>query len=565
MKNLKMLLTKPRNRVIAAVLSATLIISAVAAGLSWTLAANDDVAGEFICGNSYARLGLGTELVSYNSGVFRAATSDASIASVSVESGKSTVTANKAAPKSGTAVISYVPASGLVRNINYQVYDPNGLSGYTIPHGRLSFAKNKMTPAELKLTLKTDSQSFDYKAWNAANPDNKITWELIHGDVVEFDPDAGLVTPVNEGSAIIIGTVADKWGVTQQIPYLVQVGAGDASATLSSMSVLIPPKTEYMLNEYFAENNMTLLLLYDNGALNLVSSGFAVWREGAEGGGFGGQLVSGQTKFTAVESFTAIVEYQGFTDEVAITVVNPHIIVDGPARTVEGDILPGRLVGDPSSDWLEVAQNGGYSLIVRMKVTECTPFRAGVNDSNYAASTLRNKMNEFYATGLTNDTLKNYAAKSNALSRIEAIGAMVAADNKGFSVPSDDPITESDTDIMFAMSASESAQYCSLQHYKNTNVNGNVASNSTAQSNFYEMVKIGNGNNVAGKRYESWFRTPFSGTQAIHLMVSGGFHRDNANYKDNFLDQKGGLGIRPCMWVKSDIFVDLGIRANALK
>ncbi|MDR2712559.1 MAG: hypothetical protein LBB91_05535, partial [Clostridiales bacterium] len=127
-----------KGRVIAATLTAAILISAVIVGLTFTLGSNNDVEKDFVCQNSYNKIALGSELNTY-SGVYRARSNHSEIASVRVSGGNATVVADAA--NTGVASIALFTMVGDSAFLNYQIYDPSGAAGYRIPDGKLVIAK----------------------------------------------------------------------------------------------------------------------------------------------------------------------------------------------------------------------------------------------------------------------------------------------------------------------------------------------------------------------------------------------------------------------------------------
>jgi len=132
----------------------------------------------------------------------------------------------------GIAAVAYLTATGAGRNVNYQIYDPNGIAGYRVPGGKMSADKPGGAPVLINLMLSIDvnnNGSITEKSltdWNNANPNNKIVWSSMHSDVASVDQNTGYFTAEANGAAVLMGSVTDKWGTKQSIPVLVTVGTG---------------------------------------------------------------------------------------------------------------------------------------------------------------------------------------------------------------------------------------------------------------------------------------------------------------------------------------------------
>jgi hypothetical protein len=194
--------------------------------------------------------------------------------------------------------------------------------------------------------------------------------------------------------------------------------------------------------------------------------------------------------------------------------------------------LTGADIGDDSSDWLEIATKGDYSLIVRKTALTGTVAFGAVNN-NYLQSTLRGKINTWYAGLVEADSaLVENAVTHNAISRLGT--AMIKVDD-GYSLPLGET-PETTTDIAFPLSSSEAISFLSKQHYVQNSWQ-RVSSSSEAAANWNELA-VGGG----------WFRSPCSAVA------------NNAAALDSQGDASSGpidatyWSVRPALWVSSDIF-----------
>lgn len=130
----------------------------------------------------------------------------------------------------GVAAVAYLTSIGTGRNITYQVYDPNGIAGYIIPGGKMVIASagGSSSPLNVKLLIDTQNNGNTTQVsitdWNSGRPNNAISWKSLQPGIATVDAATGAITAVSNGSASIIGTVTDKWGVKQTITILVSIG-----------------------------------------------------------------------------------------------------------------------------------------------------------------------------------------------------------------------------------------------------------------------------------------------------------------------------------------------------
>ena len=147
-------------------------------------------------------------------------------------------------------------------------------------------------------------------------------------------------------------------------------------------------------------------------------------------------------------------------------------IVDIPTA-VDGRILPPAKTGDNSSNWIEIARNGKYSLIVRAKSVAYANFDDGYDvNCNYSTSYLRGVCNAFfnsktvynkitlYSTLLPNARLREYTVTNNAIDKV-GTSCKPASLSDGYSKPTTTKVSKGD-DICFALSYTEAAKFISI-------------------------------------------------------------------------------------------------------
>lgn len=197
-------------------------------------------------------------------------------------------------------------------------------------------------------------------------------------------------------------------------------------------------------------------------------------------------------------------------------------------------ILSGSKVGD-TADWLEIATNGEYSLIIRTEVSSYCSFGAYNSGDKYESSILRSEINDFYKDLDPNSALRKHAVISDVKNKKGTWDSLSAAN--GFSVPTSTLAGSTTNDVAFAPSYQEVANYISLKH------NG-TASPATAIANFNKAKTI-SGNDF-GKTY-TLCRTMGSSTHYAVNLTSGGDIGCSATAGT-------GASARPALWVKSSIF-----------
>ncbi|MCL2287870.1 MAG: InlB B-repeat-containing protein, partial [Candidatus Bathyarchaeota archaeon] len=229
-------------------------------------------------------------------------------------------------------------------------------------------------------------------------------------------------------------------------------------------------------------------------------------------------------------------------------------ITDTPTG-VTGRILPASLAGD-TSDWIEIARNGDYSLIVRANYIKIG------RDSNpsypyspaqpniYSTSNVRAYINKWFNNLLTpivagnaydslpdNARLRDFTVQNNAAT-VVGTSYQINSYTDGFSKPTTYQLRYGN-DIAFALSYSEVIAYLSLYDYKMGPIL--THSNSIAKANFGKLGVSDGYIYLRSTPYSNWARpalmmNPTSGTYAgvTEVMFDGYFV--------------------PALWVGSGIF-----------
>jgi len=259
----------------------------------------------------------------------------------------------------------------------------------------------------------------------------------------------------------------------------------------------------------------------------------------------------------------------------------PSTIVDVPTG-VDGRILTPAQTGD-TVNWVEIARNVNYALIVRSEFINTYPNKAMYGKvvwgdprwqyttfgttTNYmlAPNSIRGKINDWF-----NGTAKGEAEKLPDAARLrnftvqtnvsQAIGTStwLKAMSDGFTKPTPSQAGTGD-DVAFALSYGEAANFVSLIHFVRDNVvNGiyisNAPSSDIAKAN-YAKVNIPVINPYTGM----WLRSPGDITNTVAFMPSATNPVGNGRVFQEFITLKNdgiiprGL-VYPAVWVDQDIF-----------
>ncbi|MDR1706288.1 MAG: hypothetical protein LBS19_16635 [Clostridiales bacterium] len=236
-------------------------------------------------------------------------------------------------------------------------------------------------------------------------------------------------------------------------------------------------------------------------------------------------------------------------------------ITDIPA-IAEGRILAPDKSGD-KTDWVEIARNGDYSLIVRSGYintdtqlpTQGNPsyqFTAFGTTNNYNTSNVRRKINDWFMGTADasaevlpeNARLRSFTVRSDAPAALGTGAASAAGKDDGFSKPSaiKDP---RGSDVAFALSYGEAASFASKAYAWG----GGADSQNSVQAAADNFAKLGIPTDDTNKYNRLWLRSPGSTSDmASSLSQSGLVFQTPANDTEQC-----GL-LYPALWVQSDVF-----------
>ncbi|MDR1735889.1 MAG: hypothetical protein LBR85_03350 [Oscillospiraceae bacterium] len=223
----------------------------------------------------------------------------------------------------------------------------------------------------------------------------------------------------------------------------------------------------------------------------------------------------------------------------------------------DGRILTPQKTGD-TAEWVEIAQNGGYSLIVRTKFINTFGSLAQKDNPDYQAtafgtsnayggSAVRNKINDWFTGAASVDAdnlaadanLRKFTMKSNAAVQTGTGTAGPGGKGDSFSKPVAQG-APSGLDVAFALSYSEAANFISDEYgWGGDNF---TPSDTPAQSNFAKLQL------PEGSQF--WLRSPGSDSDmAASLSQSGRVFQSAVD------GSNGGLGLLyPALWVDSSVF-----------
>ena len=201
------------------------------------------------------------------------------------------------------------------------------------------------------------------------------------------------------------------------------------------------------------------------------------------------------------------------------------------ARSV---VLTHAQTGD--GEWIEIARNGQYSLIVKSdtvgtgRYSDTNNFIA-YNTLNAGTTTnLRYAMNNWYSNTLdTNARLRSFVVGHDALAKLGTWADLNAAN--GFSEPTG--VAAGATDVAFPLSFQEAATYMSTEWF-----DGSARRASSAEA-------IANWNKLENQSV-SWLRSPGRDSTRASSLYDLGYVDVTYVYRMR--------GIRPALWVETSIF-----------
>ena len=223
---------------------------------------------------------------------------------------------------------------------------------------------------------------------------------------------------------------------------------------------------------------------------------------------------------------------------------------------VDGRILPASLAGD-TSDWVEIAQSGGYSLIVRKVVLPGKVAFDSRNIDAYQISDVRNLVNSWFKNTLPKTArLRSFSVTSDA-NTTNGIGYWAVVNNSynsGYSQPTGIKASTGD-DVAFLLSFAEAAMFCS-NRYALTSTTA-TESPALAKKNFGKLTPPGK---AAELEDFWWLRTGGHNASSTKSASSVGTHSQSYLLSCVYASssQAAYPYVRPALWVNSGIFQTFG-------
>ncbi|MCL2136122.1 MAG: hypothetical protein FWH40_01135 [Coriobacteriia bacterium] len=248
------------------------------------------------------------------------------------------------------------------------------------------------------------------------------------------------------------------------------------------------------------------------------------------------------------------------------------------ATVVDGRILAPEMTGD-SCNWVEIAQNGDYSLIVRADFMNIQSFNYGnpmwqnsrysIVDNNYSNSYIRGLVNiwfnrltpipdpqginTFYDVLPANARIREFTVQNSA---INTLGTRYTTTTlyDGLSNPTKYQVGIGN-DIAFALSYSEVANYCSIVRNWKGAQGAECYSSPEAVSNFYKINIPATEQPYKGVYYYGmWLRSPGSISDTACALLNDGYAHELRLFSEPFPNSFGYGLVFPAVWVGQGIF-----------
>ena len=219
-------------------------------------------------------------------------------------------------------------------------------------------------------------------------------------------------------------------------------------------------------------------------------------------------------------------------------------VVSTPTVGVNGRVLTSYQAGD-TSDWIEIARNDGYSLLLRKDVLPVGWQAYTVSGTNnvYSTSNVRNVVNNWFNNTLSSTSrLRSYSSTHNALTELGGFASL-----GGISKPTG-VLAKSGNDVAFLLSFGEAANYCSWQYATSTSTW--KASSDLARANFNKLTPL----DSKAMQDFWWLRSP---GMSYYTACSVGTHTaqmGNIVWASSSTNFKGYDYVRPALWVNAGIW-----------
>jgi hypothetical protein len=224
----------------------------------------------------------------------------------------------------------------------------------------------------------------------------------------------------------------------------------------------------------------------------------------------------------------------------ATSAENTDVVSNYYTVTVTAPIIPGqpspitgtpRTVTDPSGTYEEIATSGAYSLILRTTIDMYSEHNHG---GVYDGSVLQTGINNWFSdrVGQPSMVVLNNAVGHDAISKPGNQARDI--DGSGFSTPTGVPSTGLNT--AFLLSTDEAKAFCSVYYYNSA---GQGAGSSGQAKTNWEALGDETSHNW-------WLRSPGLSSTVASTVNGTGFVTNHT--------LTGSNGLRPALWVKSEIF-----------
>jgi len=234
------------------------------------------------------------------------------------------------------------------------------------------------------------------------------------------------------------------------------------------------------------------------------------------------------------------------------------ITATGAASVVDGRILDDAKTGD--GEWVEIARNGDYSLIIRKDFIKCYQdqdqteywnwYAPQVNGNDYGTPTnfLRTEINKWFnmetngnADGrqvLAKDArLRKFTVQNNAYNTLGSPCQYPASLADGFSRPTTYQTGEGN-DVAFVLSWSEAACFCSIDSRYRDNKPAVINSGPIAAANYGKLSNL----------HAIYLRTAGETSDMMAIIFGGGSEDHGQVFQSN------KAYIHPALWVHGSIF-----------
>ncbi|MCL2775292.1 MAG: hypothetical protein FWD71_18385, partial [Oscillospiraceae bacterium] len=395
---------------------------------------------------------------------------------------------------------------------------------------------------------------------NGANSDG-VTWKVSPaGTGTSIDQNGVLTIGAGETNTTLTVTATSK--KTSTISGAATVTVTDDPNAVKSVAIN-PSDVQVQKG---STQTFTATVTKNNGSTDGAG---VTWTVSPAGGGTSidqnGKLTVGDSETNATLTVTATSKTDPTVKSAAAVTVTAKPITDTPDIADDGSGNGGRVLTDDQTGdgkWVEIARNGGYSLIVRANYIN-TYSNGHYNDPswqilNYASqaykgSSVNNAINNWFnGANISGNQdklsatarLRQFTVQNNAISALGTASTTAGMTN-GFSKPTNVKIPSGSNDVAFALSYGEVANFCSITHdIRGANPQMQPSSN-IATKNFAKITV------PQVYEYGAWLRSSgdVSGTMGA-LDYTG---RTFQFQLSSSTSSESGL-VYPALWVDSAIF-----------